>query len=193
MRSRTVAPPPKTIAPARYDSATIRPFCSSVQRRRRPTPVRISTRPRGRELSNISSTIYVNRSRQTDPHLTNCQRRRKVRSKHRYHSFDADCISRSPSLPRKTRSDEGGYWIVNVNADNRGLSRAIAYRNGRSNAFGHQRRQEIFWTPLTPNRLAASPSKTCNLKRAHNVLAKCCPPKARVKSARAESEEERVL
>src|SRR5258708_18289401 len=75
----------ETTAPARYDSATIRPFCSSVQRRRQPTPVRTSTRPSGRrELSNISSTIYVNRSRQTDPHLTNCQRPRKVRSKHRY-------------------------------------------------------------------------------------------------------------
>jgi len=30
----------------------------------------------------------VNRSRQTDPHLTNRQRRRKVRSKHRYHFTD---------------------------------------------------------------------------------------------------------
>jgi len=31
-------------------------------------------------------------------------------------------------------------------------SRAVACRNGRLNAFGHQRRQELFWTPLTPNR-----------------------------------------
>ena len=73
----------ETTAPARYDSATIRPFCSSLERRRRPTPVRISTRPPGREVSNISSTIYVNRSRQDDPHLQIYQCRRKARSKDR--------------------------------------------------------------------------------------------------------------
>src|SRR5258708_31827202 len=81
---------------------TIRPFSSSLQRRRRPTPVRISTRPRGREVSNISSTIYVNRSLQTDPHLQIYRSRRKVRSKDRLRSNGSSCWNTtSPQKYRK--------------------------------------------------------------------------------------------
>jgi hypothetical protein len=69
----------------------------------------------------------------------------------RFHSFGADCVSRSASHSPKTRRDEDGYVIINVNADNRGLSRAVAGRNGRLSAFGHQRRQELFWMPMTPS------------------------------------------
>lgn len=43
-------------APGAYDSATIRPFSSALQRRRRTTPTWISTRPRRSEASTISST-----------------------------------------------------------------------------------------------------------------------------------------
>jgi len=46
----------------------------------------------------------------------------------RFHSFDADCISKSPSHPRKTRWDEGDYQIVNVNADNDVLERIVSGR-----------------------------------------------------------------
>ena len=46
-----------TTAPAANDSATIRPLVATLQRRRRPTPTRISTRPRGSEASSIWSTI----------------------------------------------------------------------------------------------------------------------------------------
>lgn len=62
----------------------------------------------------------------------------------RFYSSDADRISRSSSRSRKTRPDDGDYGIVNVNADNRGLSRALAHRNVRSNASGYQRRQDFF-------------------------------------------------
>src|SRR4029077_12212390 len=46
--------------------ATTRPLTSSLHRRRRPTPVRISMRPRRSEASTIWSTIYASRSNQTD-------------------------------------------------------------------------------------------------------------------------------
>jgi hypothetical protein len=55
----------------------MRPFSSAPQRRRRPTPVRISTRPRRCKESTIWSTIYVNRSRQTGSHPPPCHRIRK--------------------------------------------------------------------------------------------------------------------
>src|SRR5580704_1682681 len=48
-----------TTAPGAYDSATIRPLASPLQRRRRPAPTWTSTRPRGREVSTIWSTIYA--------------------------------------------------------------------------------------------------------------------------------------
>jgi hypothetical protein len=53
-----------TTAPGANDSATIRPLSALLHRRRRPTPLRISTRPRGAEASTIWSTIYANRCRQ---------------------------------------------------------------------------------------------------------------------------------
>ena len=56
-----------TTAPGAYDSATIRPLSSSLHRRRRPTPLRISTRPRGAVASTIWSTIYANRCRICEP------------------------------------------------------------------------------------------------------------------------------
>src|SRR5262245_20580839 len=37
------------------------PLSALLHRRRRPTPLRISTRPRGAKASTISSTIYANR------------------------------------------------------------------------------------------------------------------------------------
>ena len=37
-----------------------RPLSASLHRRRRPTPLRISTRPRGAEATTIRSTIYAN-------------------------------------------------------------------------------------------------------------------------------------
>src|ERR1017187_6896430 len=45
-------------------SATIRPFSCAVQRRRRPTPVRISTRPNATFVSHIVSVICAKPSRQ---------------------------------------------------------------------------------------------------------------------------------
>src|SRR5262245_32146101 len=53
-----------TIAPGANDSATIRSLSELLHRRRRPTPLRISTRPRGAEASTIWSTIYANRCHQ---------------------------------------------------------------------------------------------------------------------------------
>src|SRR4249920_3763820 len=53
-----------TTAPGANDSATIRPLSALFHRRRRPTPLRISTRPRGAEASTIWSTIYANRCHQ---------------------------------------------------------------------------------------------------------------------------------
>ena len=53
-----------TTAPAANDFATIRPLSALLHRRRRPTPLRISTRPRGAEASTIWSTIYANRCHQ---------------------------------------------------------------------------------------------------------------------------------
>jgi hypothetical protein len=46
-------------------------------------PVRISTRPRGREASTISSTIYANRSPQTGSHAAFYVTNRKVVALHR--------------------------------------------------------------------------------------------------------------
>src|SRR5271165_5307835 len=54
-----------TTAPGAYDSATIRPLSSSLQRRRRPTPTRMSMWLRRFEASTICSTIYANRSIQS--------------------------------------------------------------------------------------------------------------------------------
>src|SRR5437667_10776958 len=51
-------------APGANDSATIRSLSAVLHRRRRPTPLRISTRPRGAEASTIWSTIYANRCHQ---------------------------------------------------------------------------------------------------------------------------------
>src|SRR5262245_5265767 len=51
-------------APGANDSATIRPLSALLHRRRRPTPLRISTRPRGAEASTIWSTVYANRCHQ---------------------------------------------------------------------------------------------------------------------------------
>src|SRR4249920_3162750 len=53
-----------TTAPGANGSATIRPLSALFHRRRRPTPLRISTRPRGAEASTIWSTIYANRCHQ---------------------------------------------------------------------------------------------------------------------------------
>src|SRR6266511_808726 len=75
-----------TTAPCAYDSATIRPLSSSLHRRRRPTPLRISTRPRGAVASTIWSTIYANRSCQHRSHLPNYAALRKMGAKHRLHS-----------------------------------------------------------------------------------------------------------
>src|SRR6266540_3731012 len=72
-----------TTAPGAYDSATIRPLSSSLHRRRRPTPLRISTRPRGAVASTIWSTIYANRSCQHRSHLPNYAALRKMGAKHR--------------------------------------------------------------------------------------------------------------
>ena len=58
-----------TTAPGAYDSATIRPLVATLQRRRRPTPTRISTRPRGSEASSIWSTICANRYAKVGSHL----------------------------------------------------------------------------------------------------------------------------
>src|SRR5262249_3841191 len=54
--------------PGAKDSATMRPFSCALHRRRRPTPVRMSTRTRRCEESTIWSTIDVNRSRQYGSH-----------------------------------------------------------------------------------------------------------------------------
>ena len=53
-----------TGTPALSASATIRPFSSAVQRRRRPTPVRISTRPNESFVSHIVSVICAKPSHQ---------------------------------------------------------------------------------------------------------------------------------
>src|ERR1700681_3580530 len=58
-----------TTAPGAYDSATIRPLVATLQRRRRPTPTRISTRPRRSEASSIWSTICANRYAKVGSHL----------------------------------------------------------------------------------------------------------------------------
>jgi hypothetical protein len=63
-RPLEVSLPSDTTVPGAKDSATMRPFSALLQRRRRPTPLRISTRPRGGEASTICSTIYANRSHQ---------------------------------------------------------------------------------------------------------------------------------
>src|SRR6266511_4521665 len=77
-----------TTAPGAYDSATIRPLSSSLHRRRRPTPLRISTRPRGAVASTIWSTIYANRSCQHRSHLPNYAALRKMGAKHRLQQFN---------------------------------------------------------------------------------------------------------
>src|SRR3954470_7069063 len=53
-----------TTATGVNDSATIRPLSALFHRPRPPTPLRISTRPRGAEASTIWSTIYANRCHQ---------------------------------------------------------------------------------------------------------------------------------
>ena len=53
-----------TGTPALSASATIRPFSSAVHRRRRPTPVRISTRPNESFVSHIVSVICAKPSHQ---------------------------------------------------------------------------------------------------------------------------------
>ena len=70
-------------APGAYDSATIRPLSSSLHRRRRPTPLRTSTRPRGAVASTICSTIYANRSCQHGSHFPNYAVLGKMGAKHR--------------------------------------------------------------------------------------------------------------
>src|SRR6476646_567982 len=67
-----------TTAPGAQDSATIRPLASTLHRRRRPTPTRISIRPRGSEASTIWSTICANRSVQVGSHLATQATRYKV-------------------------------------------------------------------------------------------------------------------
>src|SRR5664280_1696782 len=54
-----------TATPEFSASATIRPFSCAVQRRRRPTPVRISIRPNATFVSHIVSVICAKPSRQT--------------------------------------------------------------------------------------------------------------------------------
>jgi hypothetical protein len=58
---------------------------STLQRRRRPTPTRISIRPRGSEASTIWSTIWVNRSAQVGSHLAAQIARYKVGAENRLH------------------------------------------------------------------------------------------------------------
>src|SRR6266511_228314 len=91
-----------TTAPGAYDSATIRPLSSSLHRRRRPTPLRISTRPRGAVASTIWSTIYANRSCQHRSHLPNYAALRKMGAKHRLPYsptlWALACVRRPPLL-----------------------------------------------------------------------------------------------
>src|SRR6266542_4327370 len=92
-----------TTAPGAYDSATIRPLSSSLHRRRRPTPLRISTRPRGAVASTIWSTIYANRSCQHRSHLPNYAALRKMGAKHRLH-----CTASGNVNIRVTKQPEHG-------------------------------------------------------------------------------------
>ena len=74
-------------APGSYDSATTWPFTSSLHRRRRPIPVRISMRPRRPEASTIWSTIYANRSQKDRLHLPDQIKRYKMGTGHRLQSI----------------------------------------------------------------------------------------------------------
>src|SRR5262249_38640552 len=79
-----------TMAPGAYDAAPIRPFASSLQRRRRPGPTCMSTRPRGSELSTIWSTIYTTPSVQDVPHVAVQPGAGNVGAKHRLQSKKSD-------------------------------------------------------------------------------------------------------
>src|SRR6516225_5588131 len=76
-----------TTAPDAYDSAMIRPLTSSLHRRRRPAPTWISTRPRGFEASNISSTIYANRTVCDGLYLAGQLAPDKVGAENRFHNI----------------------------------------------------------------------------------------------------------
>ncbi len=95
-----------TTAPGTYDSATIRPFASPLQRRRPPTPTLISTRPRGAEASTISSTIYANRSAQVGSHLVAQIARYKVRAEDRLRSSTM-AVEESERLAPRINAEAG--------------------------------------------------------------------------------------
>ena len=87
-------------APTAKDSPTIRPFSASLHRRRRPTPQRISTRPRGAEPSTIWSTICANPSHQEGSHLPSYAARIKMGAKHRLPCNAPWCpICHDPAAP----------------------------------------------------------------------------------------------
>jgi transposase InsO family protein len=70
--------------PGANDSATMRPLTSSLQRRRRPTPTRTSTRPRGFEVATIWSTRYATPHPECGPHRAAHRARYKVGAEARF-------------------------------------------------------------------------------------------------------------
>src|SRR4051794_3395457 len=90
-----------TTAPGAYDCATIRPLVATLQRRRRPTPTRISTRPRGSEASSIWSTICANRYAKVGSHLAAQIARYKVGAEFRLRPNQRFGLACHPWLPPK--------------------------------------------------------------------------------------------
>jgi hypothetical protein len=70
----------------------MRPLASSLHRRRRPTPLRMSIRPRGAEASTIWSTICANRSHQEGSHLPNYSAPIKMGPRHLLQNSSVTCV-----------------------------------------------------------------------------------------------------